>query len=309
MADRIGLRQLRAFHAVMVSGSITAAAERLNLTQPAISKQLLALEQALDLRLFHRRSGRASTPTQEGIDYYKAIETTIAGLEELTQAANTVRGRKRIRIAATPPLINSAPLMASINRFLDTHPDTLFSLEPRHRLEIEDWVAARQIDVALALLPAAHPDLIATPLVETQAVVVLRPNHPLAHLDTVSWNSLEADRIIFPSRQPLRLRIDAQLKQQQQQQQQQQTRLAPLESSSAITCCRMAAAGLGVAVCDPFSPTAFSSSELLTKRLEPSVRLTYGALVSRSVQTDAVVAELCGLLGAEFGKFGIETSD
>ena len=148
MADRIGLRQLRAFHAVMVTGSIGAAAERLNLTQPAISKQLSGLEHALDIRLFNRRSGRETTPTQEGVDYYKAIETTIAGLEDLAPIARTIRerGRKRIRFAATPPVMNSARLMSALHRFLAAHPDTHMSLEVRHRMDIEDWVAARQID-------------------------------------------------------------------------------------------------------------------------------------------------------------------
>ena len=182
MANRIGLRQLRAFHAVMVTGSIGAAAERLNLTQPAISKQLSGLEHALDIRLFNRRSGRATTPTQEGVDYYKAIETTIAGLEDLAPIARTIRagGRKRIRFAATPPVMNSARLLAG-------------------------------------------------------------------------------HTAILPSRQTLRSRIDAELERSGA------VVTAELECSSALTCCRMAAAGLGVPVCDAFSPTAFSPADLATR--------------------------------------------
>ena len=261
MANRIGLRQLRAFHAVMVTGSIGAAAERLNLTQPAISKQLSGLEHALDIRLFNRRSGRATTPTQEGVDYYKAIETTIAGLEDLAPIARTIRagGRKRIRFAATPPVMNSAHLMSALHRFLGAHPNTHVSLEIRHRMEIEDWVAARQIDIALALLPSNHPALLAIPFVDTMAVAAMRPDHPLAELETVGPADLAGHTAILPSRQTLRSRIDAELERSGA------VVTAELECSSALTCCRMAAAGLGVTVCDAFSPTAFSPADLATR--------------------------------------------
>lgn len=52
MGQRFRLLQLRAFHAVMIGGSVTAAADRLNLTQSAITKLLTAREQALQSRLF-----------------------------------------------------------------------------------------------------------------------------------------------------------------------------------------------------------------------------------------------------------------
>ena len=83
MSNRLGLRQLRAFHAVMTGGSITAAAEKLHLSQPTISKQLTALEGALNLKLFERGSGSAATPTRQGVAFFKAIEATIAGLDSI----------------------------------------------------------------------------------------------------------------------------------------------------------------------------------------------------------------------------------
>ncbi|CAK9058817.1 Regulatory protein NocR, partial [Durusdinium trenchii] len=296
MADRIGLRQLRAFHAVMVTGSIGAAAERLNLTQPAISKQLSGLEHALDIRLFNRRSGRATTPTQEGVDYYKAIETTIAGLEDLAPIARTIRerGRKRIRFAATPPVMNSARLMSALHRFLAAHPDTHMSLEVRHRMDIEDWVAARQIDIALALLPSNHPALLAIPFVDTVAVAAMRPDHPLAQMDAVGPKDLVPHTVIFPSRQMLRSRIDAELERSGA------VVTAQLESSSALTCCRMAAAGLGVTVCDAFSPTAFSPADLVTRKWTPSVPLTHGALINRAIDVGDTVQSLMDVLKEEF---------
>lgn len=297
MSDRIRLRQLRAFHAVMVTGGITSAADRLNLTQSAISKQLANLELALGIKLFHRHGGRAATPTQDGIDYYKAIETTIAGLDELELLASNIkaRGRRRIRIAATPPLINSTPLMNGLSRFLEEYPETAIALEPRHRLEIEDWVATRRIDLALALLPCNHPGLQSIPIVDTEAVASFPPDHALARQSTISVEMLSRWPIILPSRQPLRTRLDATMEQEGI------ALDAKLESSSAITCCRMAASGLGVALCDPFSPTAFSATALTSRPIQPSTFLTYGALVHRTLQPDTSVKALLELLQQAFG--------
>lgn len=296
MSDRIGLRQLRAFHAVMMTGSIGAAAERLHLSQPAISKQLTALEHALHLHLFHRRSGRETTPTPDGIAYYRAIESTILALEDLEPIARNIRDgrRNRIRIAATPPLINSAPLMEAVARFLETNPDVQISLEPRHRLDIEQWVVTRQIDIALALLPGNHPDLTSVPFVETHAVVALRRDHPLAELTRITPDDLISESVILPSQQPLRVKIDAALDAVN-------TIMRPThEATSATTCCRMALTGLGVAICDPFSPTAFGSGDLVTRPWHPTVALTYGVLVNHSPRSDDMSAELMELLRDRF---------
>lgn len=295
--NRLSLGQLRALHAVMMTGSIAAAAERLNLTQPAISKQLSNLEHGLDLRLFNRQSGRTATLTQQGIDFFKAIEGTIAGLEEVEAVADGVRsgGRRRIRIAATPPLINSAPMMRALAQFQQAFPDVFVSLEPRHRLEIEDWVATRQIDIALALLPTNHPRLREIPFIETEAVAVMRRDHPLAKQRELRLADLEDHKLILPSRQPLRAHMDLEMGQRGV------TAQADLESSSAITCCRMAAAGLGVALCDPFSVTAFEGSGIVARTWRPRVTLTYGAAVNRSVKLDETLETLTAHLASEFG--------
>jgi len=296
MSNRLGLRQLRAFHAVMVTGGVTAAAERLNLTQPAISKQLSALEHALGLKLFHRRSGRATIPTPEGVEFYRSIEATIAGLDEIGAIARRIQQNttRPLRVAATPPLINSAPVMAAVKTFLERHGDTHISLEPRHRLDIEDWVATRQIDLALALLPSNHPALSAVALTETEAVAVMGADHPLAAQAHITPAHLTGERLILPSRQPLRSRIDAALRQTGE------TLEAQLEASSAITCCRMAAAGLGVALCDPFSPTAFPGAAIVTRPWSPAVSLTYGALHTAAQEMDPAADALLDCIRSEF---------
>ena len=288
MSNRIGLRQLRAFHAVMVGGSVTAAAERLNLTQPAISKQLTALERELGIKLFHRRSGTTINPTREGIEFFKAVEAITSGVDDLQSIARDIadKGQGRVRVAATPPLLNSQPFMNAISGFMEEHTDVHVALEARSRIDIEDRVARRQIDLALALLPAADPSITSVPLVDTQAVAVMSAEHELARNEVLTPALVRGYRLIMPSRQPLRTRIDTALARAGEE-------LAiGMESSSAITCCRLAASNVGIAICDPFSPTAFMDTALVVRRWEPVVNLTYGALRLKNLEMDAAPAAL-----------------
>lgn len=298
MSNRVGLRQLRAFHAVMMCGSVSAAAERLNLTQPAISKQLSSLEFALGIRLFQRRSGSAMTPTREGLEFFRAAEATISGLEDLQTIAREIveRGRRRIRIAATPPLLNSAHLMLALQRFTSAHPNVHIALEARSRLDIEDWLVNRQIDFALALLPASNPALKTEPLVETRVIAALAPDHPLAEHEELTPELLVGHRVILTSRQPMRTLIDGVLQRFNHE------LSADLEVSSALTCCRLAASGLGVALCDPFSPTAFADEALLIRRWAPGVTLTYGLLMPASASLDDETAALLSEIRTGFAE-------
>lgn len=275
MSDRVRLRQLRAYQAIMLSGSVSKAARQLNMTQPAVSRQLALLEDVLGFRLFDRRSGGPMRPTRAGLQFYKAIESALARLDELPAIASEIASRSRewVRIAATPPLINSRVLIDALRRFSAEHDNTRFLLEPRNRLEIEEWVIGRHVDLGLALLPVENPMITSIPLFTLNAVVVVSANHWLADRDVVEPRDLAGERLILPTFQPLRTYIDAALNAAGG------TRDVFIETA-ALTCCKYAAEGLGVAICDPFSPTVFADAGLTTLRWSPEVALTYGAILT-----------------------------
>lgn len=288
MSSRIRFRHLRAYQAVMTTGNVSSAAQKLNLTQPAVSRQLTALEAELGVSLFIRRSGEPLKPTRAGIELFKSIEGTLSGIDEIPSIAQEIisRSRIRLRIAATPPLINSLYLAGALRSFKQEYNNVNIVLEARHRLDIEDWVTRMQVDVALALLPVDNPAITAIPLVDTLAVAVIPKNHSLAKKPNVRFEDLARESIILPSRQPLRTRIDS-------------VRAnsyvhlnVDLEASSAITCCKYASEGFGIAICDPFSPTAFTDSNTIAVPLKPNVHLTYGVLVAKNADDNPVVDSL-----------------
>ena len=296
MEDRIKFKQLGAFRAIMTTGSLTAAARQMHLTQPAISKQIQALETEIGLRLFDRRQGSPMTPTKDGIAFFKSIETTLAGIEQIPSIARAIAkaDRSRLRLVATPPMLNSTPLMNAVVSFRRRHPDTFLSLEAKHRLDIEPSIADGEADIGLALLPTQVSKLTAHPILETSAVAVMATNHPLAGKDEIGALDLSGQTIILPSRQPLRDLIDNQLLNTDE------ALTDVFESSSTVTCCRMAAAGLGIAICDPLSPTIFSSNDLKAILWRPELTLTYGALVSDRNGENKSTIEFLELIRNEF---------
>lgn len=273
MTQRITLQRLRVYQAIMMDGGISRAAERLHMTQPAVSRQLALLEEILGFRLFDRRSGGPMYPTRNGLQFYRALESALNRIEELPNIADDIASRSRewLRIAATPPLLNSQVMIGGLERFTALNPDTRLLLEPRNRLEIEEWVVNRHVDMGLALLPVENPMVRPVPLFHERVVVVIGEDHRLAGRNIVRSEDLAGERLILPTFQPLRNFIDPALK---------SAGISPdiVIETAALTCCRFASEGLGVAICDPFSPTVFNGRNLRTIPWEPEISLTYGAI-------------------------------
>jgi len=96
-------RQIEAFRAAVAQGSATAAADALFVTQPAISRLLADLEDAVGFSLFERQ-GRGLQPTVDGLRLYDAVERVYLGLETVAETARAIREGEsgKIRIGALP---------------------------------------------------------------------------------------------------------------------------------------------------------------------------------------------------------------
>jgi len=270
------LRQLRTYRAVMSLGSVAKAAESLNLTQPALSKQITALEQTVNLKLFERRRGGPMTPTREGRLFYKSIESTLFGLDSIAHMARDIAetGNRQLTIVGTPPILNSRPFTEALAATCAQFPNLRCGLELRARIEVESLLISRQADVGFGLMITGYQELQEVVIADSCVMVVMAPSHPLADKPFIKMTDLAGFNIILPSRQPLRDRINAVLPDVSQ----------VFEVSSSLTGCNMAAAGIGVALSDPFSPTSFAPSTLRTIPLKPEIDLTYGALIPATGQ-------------------------
>src|SRR5689334_87297 len=104
---RINFRQIEAFRAVMLSGSVTAAAGMIGVTQPAVSRLVRDLQGILKMPLFEKR-GTGLVPTAAATALYTEVERSFVGLDRITDAAEEIRTRRAgmLRVAALPALAN-----------------------------------------------------------------------------------------------------------------------------------------------------------------------------------------------------------
>ncbi|MBB6598341.1 LysR family transcriptional regulator [Luteimonas sp. MC1825] len=150
-------RQIEVFHAVYTTGSISAAARLLHVSQPSVSKVLNHTQQQLGLELFRLVRGRLVATDQAHALFVEASEVfqRLTSLQKAVGNLKNVYGG-RIRLAVVPSLgLHLAPL--AITRFRKTHPDVLFDVQALHHDELFEALYERSCDIAIAYDPPMHP--------------------------------------------------------------------------------------------------------------------------------------------------------
>jgi DNA-binding transcriptional LysR family regulator len=164
--------QLRAFADVVELGSFSAAAERLHLTQPAISQQVRQLELRLGVRLVER-SGRKARPSPAGIEllmHVRRIETAnAAALDAMGRHAKGALGRVRIGTGATASIHLLPPVLRELRRRL---PSLELTVTTGQTGDIVRLVEESVVDIGLVTMPTRGRALTITPILEDEFVAI-----------------------------------------------------------------------------------------------------------------------------------------
>lgn len=267
------LRQLEAFRQVMLTGSVTRAAQALGISQPGASRLLAELERALGFRLFERRAGRVH-PTPEAASFYRHVEKSFVGLASLERAAADIASAKgaTLRIAAFPA-ISLELVPAALAEFNRRHPATHVSLAVTNSPRVADLVSTLQAEVGLSTLPAGAGGIEIERRFTLRCVCALPPGHRLAAQRTVGARDLRRETLISldpgfattrGTREALR-RGNV------------EPRVAA-ETSFSFSACEMVRRGLGVAVVDPLTALALAGRGIAFRRFAPGVDFTFGVI-------------------------------
>src|SRR4051812_28182714 len=89
MKNQLSVKSLRAFHAIVETGSVTAAATILGLTQPAVSRMLAQLEEMIGFGLFYRDHGRL-VPTQDALMMFAEVDLSLSTLERVNSVVRDI---------------------------------------------------------------------------------------------------------------------------------------------------------------------------------------------------------------------------
>ena len=185
--------KLRVFHAVAEAGSFTHAGETLNLSQSSVSRQIQALEEALQVPLFHRHA-RGLILTEPGETLYRTVREVFAKLA-MTEALLT-EGRERpagrLKVTCTTGF-GSTWLAPRLNRFLRLYPDVSITL----LLDDSDLdLAMREADVAIRMHAPKQPDLIQRHLASFGWKICASPAYLKVHGIPQRAEDLDAHRLI-----------------------------------------------------------------------------------------------------------------
>ncbi|TPL02171.1 LysR family transcriptional regulator [Mesorhizobium sp. B2-4-16] len=191
----MNLRQVEAFRAVMLTGTMTAASELLSITQPAVSRLIRDFEHSTKLLLFERR-GNQITPTLEAATLMQEVERSFIGMNRIATVADDINRQAAgtLRVAAMPAL-GSGILPRFLAKFLHDKPKVHAALIAIPSSMVIESVALGQADVGYADGPLDRPGF----RIETRqfaAVVAIPIGHRLAARERITPQDLIGERMI-----------------------------------------------------------------------------------------------------------------
>jgi DNA-binding transcriptional LysR family regulator len=187
VALRLTLRQLEYLVAVGQAGSITLAAERLNVSPPSISTAIAQLEAEFGLPLFVRKHAHGMSPSQAGREMIREAAATLAAAARLTELAALYRGTVMGRLNVGCLLTFAQILLPQLRRsFIDRYPAVEFRQSETHQAALIEGLRDASLDVALTYDLSLPADLEFVALATLPPFAMLAANHPLAQAKSVS---------------------------------------------------------------------------------------------------------------------------
>ena len=189
-------RQLAAFCAVVERKSFSQAAERLGVTQPAVSLQIRSLEQRLGRQLLDR-SGRRVEPTEAGRRLYASAQRVLAAEEHLLEELDAddegaITGTLELG-ASTGPGGTVVPLL--LCEFQEQHPDVGVRLTVSDTQTVVDRVAERELELGIVGAGRRHRGVAFEPFFSDEVVLACPAEHRFAG-KTVSLDDLKGEKLI-----------------------------------------------------------------------------------------------------------------
>lgn len=191
------LKSLRYFLAIADEGSISAAAESLNLSQPNISRQMTLLEKELGAKLFERGSRRIVL-TEEGMllrrRAVEILQLADTAVTEIGSAGKDVIGTVRIGCGETDAM---RVVARAIRRFSETYPMVRFELHSGNAEDVSDLLERGLVDFGVLIEPTdkTRYDYLSFPT-DIRWGALVRRDDPLARLHGVSPSDISGRRVI-----------------------------------------------------------------------------------------------------------------
>ena len=253
------LSHLNAFKAIVECQTVTAAAERLNLSQPATSRLLAALEQRLGFQLFIRKGNRLQL-SDDGEAFYLEVVRAFEAFSGLDKAAASIRAHRfgRLNIAAMPLLSNDF-LPRTLARFLHQASQMKVALKTYRSEEVVNRIQSQTTDIGFAFIDEPLAGVRAQ-RVKCESVCLLPACSPLAEKSHIDVDDLAELPLIRHEKDVSQRQFDALLRRYQLDMTER------IEVSLATTAAALVREGLGMAITDPFTARIASEHNAVIER-------------------------------------------
>lgn len=268
MRRPLTLRQIDIFRATIETGTVSRAAEMLNISQPAASKLLSNLEQDANLTLFQRVKGRL-IPTAVAMQLYEEVEKVFVGIGQIEQVIDAMqrRAQERLTIGVIPAL--SQFMAQAVVRFARRHPKVVVSIEERGTQFVAEWILNRRVDIGMMSEKIDVPHVRTQTLIRRELVCAIPKGHPLAARAEVMIEDLRDEPIIgYTTRSQTERAMMALFA---------GAGIEPnvvIEATSMPLICQFVAGGVGLGVVHPLGVGAIRD-ELVLRPLKPTSRVGY----------------------------------
>src|SRR5258705_5981327 len=187
--------------AIAESGTFTAGALRVHITQAAISMQIRQLENELGARVFVR-APRHVILTEAGEHLLQRARQILrehdAAVDEIAELAGAERGR--LRIGSASAMILTEPLPKLLKELHKQHPAAEIAVNSGTSEALVDQILAGELDIAFVSLPVDVRGIQTERLTEDQLVAIASPRHKLAKQRTISAYTLAGENLILGDR-------------------------------------------------------------------------------------------------------------
>lgn len=192
----MNLNQLKIFYMTAKKGSLSAAAEALFITQPAVTKGIQRLQEFYEIKLFNR-FGKKMALTDAGEALYGIAESIFEMENKAEESLRDFQQRKRgfIRILSSESF-GSYYLPFIINRFIKMHPKIRISMELLPTDLIVEKTATLSNDIGFISYPVSHKKLFIREVLEDSYQIIVPSGHPLASKSVINPGDLTGHALI-----------------------------------------------------------------------------------------------------------------
>ncbi len=191
----ISLRQLRFFTALAESANFSRAAERMMVSQPALSAAIRQVEEHMGLRLFDRSTHHVAL-TEAGAAFLpharRLLTTAENAFVDMTDVAT--RGRAVVRVGVIPSVVPAAA--EAIARLGQERPDVCFHLRDGKNDALMADLRSGALDLVVGVLGRVEDDVEASLITEDEMMLAAPVDHPFASHAALPWSALEGDEIV-----------------------------------------------------------------------------------------------------------------